>query len=334
MKDEKRGIAVAGSLIADTFYKIDTYPKSGTLANVWDRTMHIGGTGNLIQDLARLDAKLTVKVSAIVGDDDNGKMIRERLSKYANIDLGNLTVEGESAQTLVMNAQDTKERTFFTIPGANDVFEEKYIDWDHIDAKIFQMEYILLMGKVDGPDAEFGTHGARILHEAKQRGMKTSIDIVSSKNEHAKDIISCALKYTDYCSINETEVELATGITVAPDGEFCEEKVKEAMLDLKEKGISEWIVIHSPKCSYGYDCKTDQFLRVPSLKLPDGYIKGTNGAGDAYCSGILYGAYQNYSLEQSMRLATACAACSLSELNGTDGLRPVEQVWELEKQFR
>ncbi len=31
MKHEKQGITVAGSLIADTFYKIDTYPEAGML---------------------------------------------------------------------------------------------------------------------------------------------------------------------------------------------------------------------------------------------------------------------------------------------------------------
>ena len=55
-------------------------------------------------------------------------------------------------------------------------------------------------------------------------------------------------------------------------------------------------------------------------------IKGTNGAGDAYCSGILYGASQGWDLEKSMILATACAGCSLSEENGTDGMRSCQEV--------
>ena len=61
-------------------------------------------------------------------------------------------------------------------------------------------------------------------------------------------------------------------------------------------------MIHCPRCGYGYDCRTDAFVSVPSLHLPEGYIKGTNGAGDAYCSGILYGAYQGMTLEESMIL--------------------------------
>ena len=77
---KRRGITVAGSLIADEFYKIDTYPSEGMLTNARDQERHIGGTGNMILDLAKLDPELTVTVSAIVGTDDRGEMLMEALS--------------------------------------------------------------------------------------------------------------------------------------------------------------------------------------------------------------------------------------------------------------
>ena len=46
-----KGIAVAGTLIADTFYKIDTYPDAGNLTNIRDIVSYIGGTGNMLLDL-------------------------------------------------------------------------------------------------------------------------------------------------------------------------------------------------------------------------------------------------------------------------------------------
>ena len=49
---ERKGICVAGSLIADRFYEVDNYPKEGFLSTVRNTAMHIGGTGNLILDLA------------------------------------------------------------------------------------------------------------------------------------------------------------------------------------------------------------------------------------------------------------------------------------------
>ena len=334
MAEGKKGIAIAGTLIADTFYKIDTYPAPGNLTKIRDIVYYIGGTGNTILDLAKLDPKLPLKLSGIIGEDAQGRMMREKLQEFPNIDLANLTVtkDGFSSVTHVMNAQDTKQRTFFYQGGAGDIYEEKYIDWEAIDAEIFHLQYLLLMDKADSPDPEYGTHAARILHAARERGMKTSVDMVSEQSSRAPGIVSAALKYADYCAINEVEAEAGTGVKLPEEGP-TESWAKEALQKMKEKGVTTWAVIHCPRCGYGYDCWTDAFVSVPSLHLPEGYIKGTNGAGDAYCSGILYGAYQGMTLEESMILGTACAACSLSQVNGTDGMRSYEETMKLYREL-
>lgn len=333
MGDRKKGITVAGSLIADVFYKIDSYPKSGMLTNIREITQNIGGTGNLILDLAKMDSSLQVHVSAIVGKDEGGNLMLKKLSQYDNINIQNITQKGSSSVTHVMNAQDTKQRTFFFHPAASDVYDESYIDWDMIQSDIFHLEYLLLMKKVDESDSIYGTHGAKILHDAQSRGMKTSIDIVSEQGNRASKIVPSALKHTDFCIINEVEAEAVTGIRFTSQGLVDNEKVKIVLKSLAEKGVGEWVVIHCPQAGYGYDCRNKNFVRVESLCLPEGYIKGTNGAGDAYCSGILYGAYQGMNLKKAMRYAAACAACSLSEENGTDGMRNKDEIWKLESQY-
>lgn len=330
---EKKGITVAGSLIADVFYEIDTYPKEGFLTNVRGTSMNVGGTGNIILDLAKLDKELTVKVCAALGEDESGVGINEIFSKYPNIDTANITLEGVSPTTMVMNAQDTKQRTFFFIPGATDYFDISYINWDTIDTKIFQLEYLLLLKKVDEPDSEFGTHGARILNEAKKRGMLTSIDIVSEQSERAKNVVTSALKYTDICCINELEAEMVTGVQLCVDGKYPREKMLEAMKKIKELGVSKWIVIHAAAFGYGYDCEKNELYYSPSLDVPREYIKGKTGAGDAYCSGILYAAHEDKTLEEALNIARCCATASLSQNNGTDGMREFEEIMKLEKEF-
>ncbi|MBQ6946591.1 MAG: carbohydrate kinase family protein, partial [Clostridia bacterium] len=330
MSNAKKGITVAGSLIADVFYEIDTYPNEGFLSTVRATSMNIGGSGNMILDLAKLDENLKVKVLAIIGQDKGGQHLQKVLAQFPNIDTENMTVEDNSSVTLVMNAADTKQRTFFFVPEASDHFGMDYINWDTVDTKIFQLEYILLMKKVDSPDPEYGTHGARILAEAKKRGMITSIDVVSEQSDRAKDVVRAALKYTDICCINESEAQAVTGITVTENGNVVPQKVFEAIEKIRALGVSKWIVVHAPKCGYGYDCESGERFVVPSLKLPAGYIKGSTGAGDAYCSGILYGAHEDKTLEEAMRLARASAACSLSENNGTDGLRSADLAMKLE----
>lgn len=333
MSDNKRGITVAGSLIADVYYEIDTYPNQGFLTNVRGSSMCLGGSGNLILDLAKLDKNLTVKACAVTGNDDRGPEILSLLSEYPNINTEHITLEGTSATCMVMNAQDTKQRTFFYIPGSSDIFCDDYINWDNINTKIFHLEYLLLMKTVDSPDAEYGTHGARILKKAKDRGMITSIDMVSEQSNRAKTVIRSALKYTDICCINEVEAETVTGISLLENGELSRDRVIAAIKEIQKMGVSKWIVIHAPKCSYGYDCEKDELYFVPSLNLPKGYIKGSTGAGDAYCSGILYGAHESKNLEEAMKLARACAACSLSENNGTDGMRAYDEVLLLAEKY-
>lgn len=325
----RRGIVVAGSLIADVYYRIDTYPKEGQLANMSETEWHVGGTGNMIQDLAKLAPEIPLEISALIGNDDRGNMVMEKLSCYPNVHLEHIKRKGKTPVTFVMNAQDSGERTFFFSPAACDEYGMEDIDWGKLKGSIFHLEYILIMAKVDEEDAEYGTHGARMLHEAKKRGMETSIDVVSRPREGARKIVASALRYTDYCSVNEVEAEVATGIDLTSSEEALKAGAESALRKLKELGVAKWAVIHSPKRSYGLDCETDQYIVVPSLKLPDGFIKGNNGAGDAYCSGILYGAQRGDGLEEAMKLATACAACSLSEESGSGGMRRYEEVMKL-----
>lgn len=329
-----RGIIVAGALNADLHYEMDTYPAQGMLVKVRSTAAAVGGTGNLMLDLAKMDPEIPIQASAIVGRDESGKMILDTLQAYPNIDTSPIILGERSAVTLVMNAMDSHQRTFFFLPEACDEYDESCIQWDQLNGDIFHLEYLLSMKKVDAPDETYGTHGAKILHDAKQRGMMTSIDIVSEQSDRAARVVRAALKYTDICAINEVEAQAVTGVPVVQDGQVNAEKAWDALREMKALGVAKWAVIHSPMCSYGYDCSRERMYFVPSLKLPDGFIKGTTGAGDAYCSGILYGAYMDDTLENAMHYATACAACSLSENNGTDGMRPREQILALEKELQ
>ena len=322
-----KGIAVAGSLICDNYNIIDTYPRMGRLTNIRSIDRGVGGTGNLILDLAKLDAEIEVKVSAIIGSGSNGRFIKQTLEQYPNINLEGLVIEGETSMTMVMEGMDNKQRTFFYLAGGSDVYDESYIEWDKIDADIFQLEYLLLLKKVDEEDPEYGTHGARILCEAQKRGMKTSIDVVSDEDEmRIQRIVRPALKYTDYCIVNEVEAQGITGVQLLDGETLVEENLERALRSLGDWGVSTWAVIHSPTCSYGLDVKNQEIIKVPSLCLPEGYIKGTTGAGDAFCSGILYSAYQGFGLRQALRVGASCAACSLSKVGGSEGLRSYEEV--------
>ena len=332
----KKGICVAGNMIVDHIYPIDSYPKAGELAVVLEGISKSTGGAlcNVIFDLARLDPKLPLTALGMVGSDEDGELILSLLRGFPNIDHSRIRKQGKTSFTIVVNDMLTTQRTFFTYYGASALFGESRIDWDNLDCELLHIGYIMLLDALDQEDPEYGTKMARLLHSAKQRGIKTSIDIVTESSNRPKKLVPPALKYTDYCIINELEASAATGIPLrTEDGRLLRENLETALIKLKEMGVSIWAVIHCPEGGYGLD-ENNVYTSVDGLRLPEGYIKGTVGAGDAFCSGVLYGAYQGYALKDAIELGTAAAACSLSEADSTSGLRPVEEAMALYRRLR
>ena len=332
----KKGIAVAGNMIVDMLYPIDGFPKPGELTTITaDATRSTGGClCNDILDLATLDPELPLTALGRVGEDEAGDFVLEKLRERPNISLEQIRRQGTTSYTLVMADEVSKQRSFYQCRGANADFCEADIDWDRLDVDMLHIGYILLLDALDAPDGEYGTKMARLLHTARQRGIKTSIDVVTEASERFGRIVTPALRYTDYCVINEVEAQATTGVRLTrEDGLLRREALPEALGTLKELGVSTWAVIHSPEGGFGLD-ENNAYVEVPSLKLPQGYIKGSVGAGDAFCSGVLYAAWKGLPLAQAIELGTACAACSLSQPGATEGMRSCAEALRLYRELR
>ena len=97
-------------------------------------------------------------------------------------------------------------------------------------------------------------------------------------------------------------------------------------------GVDELVVIHFPEGAYLLTKDRGEILQ-PSLDLPEGYIVGSTGAGDSFCAGVLYGLYRGWSYEKTLRFAVCAGAMNLSDLTTTGGIRPWEEVFEMEQRF-
>lgn len=332
----KKGIAVAGNMIVDMLYPIDGFPKPGELTTITaDATRSTGGClCNDILDLATLDPELPLTALGRVGEDEASDFVLEKLRERPNISLEQIRRQGTTSYTLVMADEVSKQRSFYQCRGANADFCEADIDWDRLDVDMLHIGYILLLDALDAPDGEYGTKMARLLHTARQRGIKTSIDVVTEASERFGRIVTPALRYTDYCVINEVEAQATTGVRLTrEDGLLRREALPEALGTLKELGVSTWAVIHSPEGGFGLD-ENNAYVEVASLKLPRGYIKGSVGAGDAFCSGVLYAAWKGLPLAQAIELGTASAACSLSQPGATEGMRSCAEALRLYRELR
>ncbi len=333
----RHGIAAAGNMIVDHIYPISGYPNIGKLTTIRDdiRSVTGGIVCNVLVDLARLDPGLPLQALGIVGEDQDGAMILDELGGYANIDTSGVLRMGRSAFTTVMSDTVTSQRTFFVYRGSNAVFCEDHIDWDRVGARILHAGYILLMDALDRPDGEYGTKMARLLAHAQERGIRTSVDIVTEIGDRFKALVPPALRYTDYCIINEIEAQQSTGFLLRDDGGgLHRENMRPALEKLFDMGVSGWAVIHCPEGGFGMDRAEGRYEAVDSLRLPPGYVKGTVGAGDAFCAGVLYGAHEGMPMRRAIELGTACAACSLSEPGSTAGVRGLAGTMALYEAMR
>lgn len=327
----REGICIAGNLIVDILYPIEKYPGKSELTTILDGiTRTTGGAAcNVGMDLASLDPDLPITVNGIIGQDPDGDYVISQFIKYKNIDLTNIKRKGVTSFTAVMCENTTKARTFFQYRGANAEFCEADFDWKNITARILHIGYILLLDALDQPDAEYGTKMARLLAKAQSEGIKTSVDVVSEVGNRFAALVPPALKYTDYCIINELEAQQATGILLRrPDGTLLKEGMEDALRKLFSMGVSTWAVIHAPEGGFGMD-RSGRLVQAKSLDLPKGYIKGTVGAGDAFCAGVLYAAYKNADLEQAIVMGIASAACSLSQPGAAEGMRTMREALAL-----
>ena len=327
----KKGICCAGNMIVDITYPIETWPKQNELTHITEGiTNSTGGSVcNTISDLARLDPQLPLFASGFAGYDAEGEFMLEEMRKYPNIDLSMVKRDGRTSFTAVMSNNQTKERTFFQHAGANAYYCADHIDLDALDVDIFHIGYILLLPALDAEDDEYGTKMAKLLHTVQQKGIRTSIDVVSESGDRFTKLVTPALKYTDYCVINELEAQQTTGVLLRDeDGTLHTENMPAALKKLKELGVARWAVIHCPEIGCGMDEK-GEYYAVPSLKLPKGWIKGTVGAGDAFCAGILYAAEMDMTMTEALKLGACSAAASLHEVSASDGVKNVAEVLKL-----
>ncbi len=330
----KNKIIVAGNIIVDNLYPITGYPEKGQLTTITDGiSKTVGGSVcNVGIDLKKLMPDTDIAALGLVGNDELGDYAVGTM-KDAGIDVSLVGRTGKTSFTSVMSDTLTKERTFFQYRGANAHFSEDSFSWDDCDCDIMHVAYILLLDALDEEDDEYGTKMARLLVHAKEHGIKTSIDVVSEVGERFSRLVPPALKYTDYCVINEIEASRSTGIALrAEDGSLIYGNIKKVLRALFSLGVSTWAIIHCPEGGFGMD-RDGNFATYGQIYTPKEFIKGKVGAGDAFCAGVLSAAHRGMSLEDALKLGNAAATQSLAEPGATEAMKTVEEVLALADEF-
>lgn len=325
---QRNGIAVAGNILTDNIKIIGEYPKKGMLVTITEQSLAIGGcVPNTAIDLKKLDKSLPVKVYGKVGNDANGEFALDKMS-CVGIDVSSVikTDQMPTSYSDVMTVSGTGERTFFHNRGANKIFTIDDIDVEKLDCKIFHIGYLMLLDEFDKIEQDGTTPMSKLLKEIRKKGIKTSIDIVSESSGNFQKVVSSALPNCDYVIINEIEAGQIVGITPRNEDESLnEQNVFAIMKKLMAMGINEKLVVHCPEKGFSLD-KNGNFVSVASRKIPKGFIKGSVGAGDAFCAGCLYSLYNDYSDEQMLDFSNLVAINCLSEADSISGVCQKENL--------
>ena len=315
----KSGIAVAGSILVDNINEISAYPSAGELTKIKSVQKSVGGcVPNVAIDLKRICPDLTVKAVGKIGADENGEYVKEVLSK-SGVEIEDISVSTDKTSFTEVMSVSGGQRTFFTYAGASADFGVNDVPMDALNVKMLHLGYFLLLDKIDNGDGEL------LLKKVKEQGVKTSIDLVSENSNRYSIVLPC-LQYVDNLIINEVEAGALTGI------EPKRENLVEIAQKLKAYGVSERVMIHTPEM--GVCVSNTGVETVPSYALPDNFIVGTTGAGDAFCAGALFGIYQNKTDKEILEFASAVAVAALSSADATSGLREEKEIQELCKGFK
>ncbi|MEQ2009227.1 MAG: carbohydrate kinase family protein [Limisphaerales bacterium] len=332
----RSGLLGGGNWIVDQVKMIDVYPQRERLANISRQSEGTGGAPyNVLVDLAQLGAPFPLTGAGLVGKDAFGSQILAHCQKL-KIDPKFLraTADAPTSYTDVMTETNGGVRTFFHCRGANALWDGKDLDFSKTKAKIFHLGYLLLLDAMDKEDKKFGTKAAALLAAAQEAGLKTSVDTVSEDSDRFSKIVTPALKFVDYCILNELEAGKTTGFKIRKaDGSLDTVSLRHAAGALLQCGVKELVVIHFPEGGFART-RDGKDSWQSSLNLPQRYIAGSAGAGDAFCAGVLYGLHEGWDLKQCLLTGVCVAAASLSNSTCTQGVGKLDAAMALAKKYR
>ena len=219
------------------------------------------------------------------GQDDYGEYFTNNMTKFGVLFDTQPTSDVESTFLFSVITPD-RERSFLSNHGAShkispdDVSEE----WFTPDTSLIIDGYMLMSG--GGPAANRQAMDYAQENKTEIIFMPCSLTVIQEKRTEVDEIIARA----DAIICNEEEAN-----AIATDGHY---KNLANMFDwgavtLGEKGV--WV----------FDNKTDLIVPIPSTPT---HIENTNGAGDNFAGGFLYGRHHGMTMENAAKLGHACAA--------------------------
>lgn len=306
---DRGAVVCLGIMVADVVGRpLRSVPDPGRLVLVDEMSLHTGGCAiNAATALGRLG--VPVEVIGKVGADPFGDFLMSALAKRG---IGNRGVkrdaEAGTSATMVMVEPDG-ERRFVHYIGANARLTLRDVEFEMISsASILHIAGALVMPGIDGePTAE-------ILRRAREAGCITFLDTVWDDTGRWMQLLRPCLPYVDYFIPSLPEAQALTGFDdpYSAGKALLDEGVETAGIKMGADGC---LVL----------TREGEHLRLPAYDVS---AVDATGAGDAFAAGFIAGVWQGWPLVETVRLANAAGALSVTGLGASGGVTTLEKTLE------
>lgn len=287
--------AVIGSINMDMVVGTPRFPAPGeSITGSVFRTVPGGKGANQAVALARLGAQ--VKMAGKIGSDLFGEQYLENFARNG-VDVSAVEVhDGATTGLADILVSDDGENCIVYIPGANSLCDMAWLEralerTKDCDIFLIQLEI----------------------------PMETTVECIRRLRAMDKTIIldpapavclpESVLEMVDYVTPNETELRILTP-------ELPEDATMEARIE-RLIGDSDRVVVHKRGGDGAYICTKDGVRHVPGFRVK---AVDTTAAGDTFNAGLAAGLAMGLDLVETVRMANAAAALSVTAFGAQDGM--------------
>jgi sugar/nucleoside kinase (ribokinase family) len=328
------GILCAGALTVDIIKQIDHWPEPEGLAEFLSEERQGGAsTFNMAVDLRLLGATCPVEVMGLAGQDEACDFLLETLGRH---DVGTSgvirTPAAQTSYTEVMSDASTGRRTFFYCPGTNALLAPEHFDFSGSRARIAHLGMPGIHAAMDVPHGDDANGWVTVLKRAQRAGLMTNVELVSIAPEKIAAVGRPFLPCLDLLIVNDVEIGALAGIQTVRDGRTDVAAVRRSAAAVLEAGSLSLVVAHFPLGCVAMT-RDGQVAVRPSVNVPVEAMRGTNGAGDAFTAGVLFGLLEGWGLPDMLTLAHASAAASLRALSTVGSVEPWREALALAEKW-